>query len=180
MSISDKEARAAAYALGALDLEERRAISAEFEGDDGFSAHVEHWETVLAQLALALPSEMPPDGLFADIEAKIELQGDLIPGTKTIRASEGSWRDIGDGVAIKMLHRAKDSRRKSFFLRFAPGALLKAHPHQQDEECIVLEGDVSFGEVELKAGDFHVAPAGVPHPPAMSRNGCLLFITGAL
>jgi hypothetical protein len=49
-----------------------------------------------------------------------------------------------------------------------------------DEECLVIEGDLHFGDLELHAGDFHVALKGMIHPAARSVNGCLLYITAGL
>ena len=180
MSMSDKEARAAAYALGALDRAEQDAVADELRSDQELSGQVDHWEMVLAPLALDLPVEPAPEGLFSAIEAKIDRPTPRLPGMKTIREADGRWIGISDGVEMKMLHKVKDGGRKSFLLRLAPGAKLDTHPHDQDEECYVIEGDISFGDLELQAGDYHVASAGTPHPESFSRNGCLLFITGAL
>ena len=39
---------------------------------------------------------------------------------------------------------------------------------------LVLEGDLSFGDLNLKAGDFHVATPSSSHPPGRTVNGCLV------
>jgi anti-sigma factor ChrR (cupin superfamily) len=70
--------------------------------------------------------------------------------------------------------------RRSFLVRRVPGSCYGHHEHPQDEECIVLEGDLRFGDLQLSAGDYHLARAGVPHPTAVSRGGCLLFISCGL
>jgi anti-sigma factor ChrR (cupin superfamily) len=63
-------------------------------------------------------------------------------------------------------------------MRVTPGAVYPAHAHDGDEECLVLEGEVSFGELTLRAGDFHLARKGHRHPQASSPQGCVLYISG--
>lgn len=95
----------------------------------------------------------------------------------TIRAGEGEWIRLGPKVEMKPLREGADAF--SFLLRLAPGAVLPPHGHDLDEECIVLEGEVQFGDVRVQAGDFHLAPRGVPHGLMRSRKGALLYLRGA-
>jgi len=44
----------------------------------------------------------------------------------------------------------------------------------------VLEGDLSFGELHLKAGDFHVATPSSSHPSGRTVNGCLVHVIMSL
>ncbi len=44
------------------------------------------------------------------------------------------------------------------------------------ELSLVLEGDLSFGDLNLKAGDFHVATPSSSHPPGRTVNGCLVHV----
>ena len=46
--------------------------------------------------------------------------------------------------------------------------------------ALVLEGDLSFGELNLKAGDFHVATPSSSHPPGRTVNGCLVHVIMSL
>ena len=180
MTMSDKERRAASYALGTLDRADQDAVAEGLSSDSELAEQVDYWEMALAPLALNLAVEAAPDGLFSAIEAEIDRTSSLLPGTTTIREADGKWIGLSDGVEMKLLHKAGSGGRKSFLVRLAPGAILSSHPHDQDEECFVIEGDICFGDVELRAGDYHIASAGTPHPESFSRNGCLLFITGAL
>jgi hypothetical protein len=72
-----------------------------------------------------------------------------------------------------------DGRRVSSFYRFAPGAQCPPHTHHQDEECMVLDGEVFFGDCLLRAGEYQLAPTGTYHGEVMSDVGCLLFVRGA-
>ena len=62
----------------------------------------------------------------------------------------------------------------------APGSTGTVHSHDDDEECYVVSGDISFGEHVLGPGDFHVAPKGSTHPAARSVHGCLCLFVMAL
>ncbi len=104
-------------------------------------------------------------------------------GLVTIRAGEGRWQRIAPGVTMKLLHADDEAKTRSFLLRLQPGASLPAHPHHADEECIVLEGEAYLGGTVVHAGDYHLAPRGVPHGRITSETGALLFlraeVTGA-
>jgi quercetin dioxygenase-like cupin family protein len=52
-----------------------------------------------------------------------------------------------------------------------PGARYDSHSHEDDEECLVIEGDLVFGHLTVKAGDFHFALKGRTHPPAYGPSG---------
>jgi hypothetical protein len=41
-------------------------------------------------------------------------------------------------------------------------------------------GDLSFGDLDLKAGDFHVATPSSSHPPGRTVNGCLVHVIMSL
>jgi quercetin dioxygenase-like cupin family protein len=94
----------------------------------------------------------------------------------TIHASEGQWISLSPLVQMKLLR--QDEHSRSFLLRMAPGAVLPAHEHHWDEECMVLEGEVWLGDIRVRAGDYHLAPKGVPHGQLRSDTGCLLFLRG--
>jgi quercetin dioxygenase-like cupin family protein len=93
----------------------------------------------------------------------------------TVRANDGEWVKIAPLAHVKVLH--DDGRRRSCLLRLAPGARVPAHGHAADETCIVLEGSAALGDVEVHAGDFHLAAAGSVHGEITSRTGALLFLS---
>ena len=73
-----------------------------------------------------------------------------------------------------MLH--SEGRYNSILLRMAPGSSLPAHFHEDDEECVVLEGRVRIGDVRVSAGDYHLALSGSRHGELQSDSGALLFL----
>lgn len=108
-----------------------------------------------------------------------ELIGGLLPfngkpeHTVLINQAQG-WLEVQPGVL--KLDLCSDEQRTSSFYRFAPGAQCPAHAHPQDEECMVLDGEVFLGDCLLKAGEYQLAPTGSYHREVMSDVGCLLFI----
>src|SRR5205807_5903863 len=47
-------------------------------------------------------------------------------------------------------------------------------------DLLVPEGYLSFGELHLKAGDFHVATPSSSHPSGRTVNGCLVHVIMSL
>lgn len=97
---------------------------------------------------------------------------------RTLSAGKGVWQNLAPKMEFKLLQEDRDAGIQSYLLRLQAGFTYEAHEHYVDEECLVIEGDISFGDHHLQAGDFHFAPAGVPHPMAHTKNGAVLFIRG--
>lgn len=106
------------------------------------------------------------------------IAADQQPNHLTVQAADGRWKSFGDGLTIKVLHRG--DAVLSYLVRLAPGAALPAHHHPIDEECIVLEGSLTIGELEVGAGGFHLARRGMLHDRIVSRDGALIFLRGAV
>ena len=94
----------------------------------------------------------------------------------TIREDDGDWIELAPLMTKKILNVNLATGIESYLLRLLPGAAPERHQHDQDELCIVLEGDVSFDEINLKAGDFHYARKGSWHGRASTVHGALLFL----
>jgi ChrR Cupin-like domain len=98
----------------------------------------------------------------------------LLENTRTVYCNVGKWTLVAPGVSMKILH--VDDRGQSFLLRLDPGATLPAHPHDSDEECIVVEGELQLGDFNMRAGDYHLARLGSRHEDIFSPTGALVFI----
>lgn len=98
----------------------------------------------------------------------------------TIRADDGDWQTISPFIQKKMLHQDNRLGTQTYLLRVQPGAEDEPHIHLSDEHCLVLEGEISFGDLHLGAGDYHLAPRGSRHERATTRQGALLFIQTGL
>ncbi|MBL8391445.1 MAG: cupin domain-containing protein [Candidatus Accumulibacter sp.] len=109
-----------------------------------------------------------------------ELIGGLLPGAgpaaHTVLAADDDWQTIADGVEQKILWRAGDV--VSRFYRLAAGSHLPAHAHAHEEECMLLAGDAHFGDILVRAGEFHLAPAGSAHGEISSEHGAVAFVRG--
>lgn len=105
-------------------------------------------------------------------------KGGRAPRLDTIHAADGAWIPFLPKVAIKVLRR--EAGIQTYLLRLAPGGALLPHEHPEDEECIVLEGEVRIGDILASQGDYHLAPKGVDHDAIVSDQGALLFLRGAI
>lgn len=95
----------------------------------------------------------------------------------TVRADDGQWQPFGPGLTLKVLH--EQGGIMSYLVRLAPGAALPPHRHPVDEECVVLEGRLRIGDIEVGAGGFHLGRQDVLHMPIVSDHGALIFLRGA-
>ncbi len=135
-----------------------------------------------AALIEALASATPP--LAPDARAAARMREQLFQRVHApaqdflfIHSHEGEWTRLLKGVELKLLR--QDEQSRSYLLRMTPGARVPPHEHPLDEECLVLEGDVTLNGVLCRAGDYHLAQQGKPHDWLTSETGCLLFIRGA-
>jgi quercetin dioxygenase-like cupin family protein len=97
----------------------------------------------------------------------------------TVHAHENTWRALLDNIEFKLLHHVDGVA--SYLLRMQPGAVLPAHRHPVDEECVVLEGELRIGQtLTLKAGSFHFARKEMPHAHITTDGGALIFLRGAI
>jgi anti-sigma factor ChrR (cupin superfamily) len=175
--MSDQD-RAAEYVLGLLSAQERDAVARDAAADPALASEIAFWNARLEPL-LDVAEVRPPPGLFDRVKAAIAERAHDLPGTITIRAEEGAWETLVEGVERKMLWAAGLNGRVTVLIRGKPGARFPAHAHDDDEECYVLEGDITFDTLTLRAGDYHRAQRGIPHPAATTARGCLLLVTAA-
>jgi quercetin dioxygenase-like cupin family protein len=102
------------------------------------------------------------------------------PGTFTIRAAESQWRRLSELVEIRVVRREAATGRQTVMFRLHPGAVVVAHGHTQEEECLVLEGEIEIGDHTLYRGDLHIARPGARHAPITTRTGALLWVTSEI
>ena len=173
----DLDQTAAAYALGISRGAARAAIEARLSGDPALQAKVKLWQETFVAFDLAARQQAPPAGLFDMIVAAIDAGArDELSGTLTRRAGTGVWTEMSPGVTYTVLFEDSVAKRRSILVRALPGSNYGAHFHAEGhEECLVLEGDLSMGDLRLLPGDFHLAAKGSAHPAATTLSGCLLY-----
>ncbi len=100
------------------------------------------------------------------------------PNHLTLHAADNRWQAFKQGVDIKVLHETDGIM--SYLLRLAPGAVVDAHRHPIDEECVVMQGSVRIGDdLIVHAGGFHLAHQNTLHAPITSEGGATMFLRGA-
>jgi quercetin dioxygenase-like cupin family protein len=98
------------------------------------------------------------------------------PRTYTVRAADGGWLPAGPGVEIKVLRMDREFNNQTVLFRMQPGSRIVPHPHNQEEECLVIEGEILIGDHRVGPGDMHIALPGARHPPILAPTGALLCI----
>jgi anti-sigma factor ChrR (cupin superfamily) len=180
-----KDDRAADYVLGVLPAAERAAVERAAAGDPALAEEIDSWNDQLSPLLLDAPEVEPPAYLFDRIKAAIaesekpKAANSNLAGSRTVRADEGKWEALCPGIERKVLWFDRAKKRITFLIRAQPGAEFPAHNHDDDEEAYILSGDLSFDELVLGAGDYHLARPGVSHPVGRTRAGCMLLVTAA-
>jgi anti-sigma factor ChrR (cupin superfamily) len=134
--------------------------------------------TLLARMAADLKpaalSASEKDAMHERILRKI--QQEAPEGTFTIRAADMQWMSAGPGVEVKVLRKDVERNDQTVLIRMQPGSVVVGHRHTQEEECLILEGEIFIGDYRLCAGDMHVARPGVVHAPITAPHGALLMI----
>lgn len=95
----------------------------------------------------------------------------------TVSHQGGDWLETSPGNFVKILR--ADDESMSMLVRLEPGTTFPRHSHPADEETYVVEGETWFGDIHLKAGDYHLAPQGTEHGEVRTDSGCVLFIRKA-
>ncbi|HKD06674.1 MAG TPA: cupin domain-containing protein [Bryobacteraceae bacterium] len=118
----------------------------------------------------------PPSELKRRILARVAAYETLKP-LADLRSDEGEWRNIGaPGVEMRSLFSDLRTGRSTMLIRMDPGARIPSHIHHDDEQCLVLEGDIGWGELVYRKGDFIVMGKDTTHPEIQSREGNLLLL----
>lgn len=93
----------------------------------------------------------------------------------TLRAAQ-DWIEITPLARTRVLHIDHQQGCQISLLQLSAGARLNGHYHKLDEECLVLEGEFTIGDLSLKKGDFHLVRKGSVHQDAYTDTGCTLYL----
>ncbi|HTS65961.1 MAG TPA: cupin domain-containing protein [Candidatus Acidoferrales bacterium] len=94
-----------------------------------------------------------------------------------VRDNEPHWMPYGaPAVEVKQLFRDATTGRTTVLIRMGAGARLPAHHHHDIEQCLVIKGDVRFGELVYEEGDFVVMGKDTDHPDIHSVHGNVLLL----
>lgn len=129
---------------------------------------------VLAEMLEATAPLAPPSELRDRVLARVRADRESFI---TVRGDDRTrWRTLTAGVEFKLLMFDTQAHSKSFLLRSAAGTRMPAHSHRRFEECFVLEGEFSIGDIHLCAGDFHGASMETAHGESYTEHGVLVYL----
>jgi quercetin dioxygenase-like cupin family protein len=136
-------------------------------------------DELLAELALGLRAVTTPTRLDQRIGEKLRARMAATAPICTQRADAARWIELCQGISVRVLRHDRKAGRLTAVWRLAAGARLPAHPHDRDEECLILEGEIQHEDELYRAGDYMVAPAGSQHRVISTRGGCSMLISGS-
>ena len=95
-----------------------------------------------------------------------------------LQAEEGEFVRVLAGVSVKQLR--ADSQTETGLWQLEPGAIIPAHGHKCEEECLVVSGSISYAGRTLLSGDFLVAGKNEHQGVITTATGAMLLIRGEL
>jgi anti-sigma factor ChrR (cupin superfamily) len=173
------------YALGALSPNEARSFEEHLEsGCNICRAELKSFEHTVQNMGLSAAEEPPPPrvrtALLSAVRGQLEERKGMKVETSgsflSIRASEGTWQEVVEGVLLKSLFVDPDSGLATSLVRMLPGASLPVHKHIGVEQFFVLEGDCNVAGQKLGPGDYHRAEKGSIHESTHTENGTLFLL----
>ena len=127
-------------------------------------------------LAESLAPVPPAPALKTRLLARVAQFEQLKP-LADVRRNEDNWVSAGmPGVDIKQLFLEAETGRSTYLLRMQPGVRVPAHFHHDTEQCLVLKGDIGWGDLVYEEGDFIVMGKGTKHPEIHTVHGNLLLL----
>ena len=94
-----------------------------------------------------------------------------------VRSHDDTWKlGVMPGVDIKPLFKDKQTGMNTMLVRMELGARLPAHYHHDVEQCLMVKGDIRWGELVYEEGDFVVMGKNTPHPEIHTVHGNIMLI----
>ncbi|HEY7543344.1 MAG TPA: cupin domain-containing protein [Blastocatellia bacterium] len=177
---------AALYALGAMSQGEATAFESHLaEGCETCLAQVAAFEEVAGNIGLASEESTPKaevrDALLACIQSDGERpEPKISPEIFSVRACEGEWSQIAEGILIKVLSMDEATGVATSLVRMSPGMRLEPHRHKGIEEIFILEGDCCVDDATLGPGDYHRAVQGSVHLSTYTVHGTMFLLRAPL
>ena len=160
----------------ALDIDDLAALGALGLLTDDERAHIERiaagevaaYREALVQIAESLDPVTPPAFVKANILNAVR--------SRTVRANEGRWFEVSEGVRMKKLSSDRARNTVTVLMEMDPGSVFPPHDHRNSEESFLVRGSCEIGNVKFFPGDFHRTEAGSHHESITSDEGCLLLL----
>ncbi len=188
---------AALHAVGLLQEPDVQALQSHIEAGCAICRReLDSLREAATLLACTAPEHSPPESLRAKLVESIQANS---PGKKSgvqvwrewkapqvapvhvVAAGQGEWEPLEiEGIRVKRLYADPAEDTVALLIRMDPGTAYPGHRHAGPEHCYVLEGDLSVGEVSLRAGDYQCATKHSTHTLSRTVNGCLLLIVSSM
>lgn len=126
------------------------------------------------------PAPRPDDGAIVQrVRSRVlrQIAAESLAHHTFVHENVDSWHAFMPGIQRKVLLEREGVM--SYLLKFDAGAVLPAHRHSMDEECVVIEGVLRVGEQQLPAGSFHAVSMGLLDCESSSDDGCVIYLRGA-
>ena len=127
--------------------------------------------------ALAGPSLGPV--AFARLRARV-LDEAGQPPVAIFAMTPDAFKPFFPGVTIRPLRIDRVARTQTSLWRLQPGSSIPEHVHCGEEECLIMEGSITWNGNAYRPGDFLLARPGAHHEPFYSPEGALLMIRSEL
>jgi anti-sigma factor ChrR (cupin superfamily) len=174
--------RAALYALGELEADQRASFEVHLEGCELCLEEVSQLRPLAGDPLETSAEAEPPGGLRGRVlrEAGSQTQREARPPFALLLEEERRWLASGTpGVEISQLWVDPTQQRQTILIRMQEGTSLPYHEHGSTEECFVIRGDLRDGNLRLGAGDYVRFDGGTAHEVS-SDQGCLLLVSSSL
>ncbi|MCG8407819.1 MAG: cupin domain-containing protein [Phycisphaerales bacterium] len=175
---------AALFAAGALSPDERAKFEAMLaDADSGCAKELQALSPAVEALSDAAGPVAAPKSVRDALLRRTREQSPQATAESFYiqRDNQGEWKEFGiPGARMRTLFVDRERMVKTFLLQMAPGCEIPSHPHDDVEECYVIEGDLHTADTVLRPGDYMRAPAGSLHGRSFTQGGCLMLVTAGV
>ena len=158
--------------LAALD-----ALGFLSEDESAYLARTASGEAIAYREALAMIAEsLDPIAPPAEVKQRIMNAVRSRPVSRTVRANEGRWFPVAEGVRMKKLSSDRTRNTVTVLMEMEPGSELPPHDHKKSEDSFCVRGSCRIGNEMFYPGDFHHTEPGSHHETITSDEGCLILL----
>ena len=130
-----------------------------------------------ASIFVALAQALTPIAAHESLRSRILTHATARP-MHLVQAEEGEFVQVLAGVYVKQLR--ADATTETGLWRLDPGAIIPAHGHHCEEECLVVSGSINYAGRTLVGGDFLGAAKDEHQDVITTSAGAMLLIRGEL
>jgi anti-sigma factor ChrR (cupin superfamily) len=174
--------RVCLHALGALPAADVAAVEAQLAACADCRQELARLGS-LADALVAWPTDVlrPPESLWERLAQRIAGETRGQPASSgPPRWTEPDWREVGPGIACKLLATDTEQNRVSMLVRLAPGTDYPPHRHAGVEELYMLDGELIVDDERFHPGDYRRGAAGAVDRRVWSETGCTCVLVTSL